>query len=73
MSDPEEFRRIALGMENAIEGAHMAHPDFRVNGRIFATLYPDGQSLLLTDHHSTSSRRFSFHTEPRAAATGRGH
>ena len=39
------FRRMALGMEGAIESAHMCHPDFRVNGRIFATLgYPDSQS-----------------------------
>ncbi len=39
----DEFRRLALKMEGAIEGAHMGHPDFRANGRIFATLYPDGQ------------------------------
>lgn len=32
------FRRLALGMAGAVEGAHMGHPDFRVNGRIFATL-----------------------------------
>jgi hypothetical protein len=32
-----DFRRIALGMEGAVEGAHMGHPDFRVNNRIFAT------------------------------------
>jgi hypothetical protein len=36
-----EFRRIALGMQDAIEAAHMGHPDFRVNGRIFATLSSD--------------------------------
>jgi hypothetical protein len=36
-----DFRRMALGMANAIESAHMGHPDFRVNGRIFATLQPD--------------------------------
>ena len=42
MSD-EHFRRIALGMKDAIEGAHMGHPDFRANGKIFATLYPDGE------------------------------
>ena len=40
----DEFRRLALLMEGAIEGAHMGHPDFRANGKIFATLYPDGQS-----------------------------
>jgi YjbR len=39
-----DFRRIALGMTGAIEGAHMNHPDFRANGRIFATLYPDGKA-----------------------------
>jgi hypothetical protein len=38
----DRFRRIALGMDGAIESAHMNHPDFRANGRIFATLaYPD--------------------------------
>jgi hypothetical protein len=40
MSD-EHFRRIALGMKDAIEGAHMGHPDFRSNGRIFATIHSD--------------------------------
>ncbi|HXH25914.1 MAG TPA: hypothetical protein VNI78_11730 [Vicinamibacterales bacterium] len=33
-----DFRRIALGMAGAVEGAHMGHPDFRVHGRIFASL-----------------------------------
>ena len=28
-------------MENAVESAHMGHPDFRINGRIFATIHPD--------------------------------
>lgn len=39
------FRRIALGMRDAFEGAHMGHADFRVSGgRIFATLgYPDAK------------------------------
>ena len=39
---PDEFRRMALGLEGAQEGAHMGHADFRVGGRVFATLgYPD--------------------------------
>src|SRR5206468_8623443 len=37
------FRRIALGMKDAVESAHMGHPDFRVKGSIFATLHPDQQ------------------------------
>jgi len=36
-----EFRRIALSLPQAAEASHMGHPDFRVAGRIFATLgYP---------------------------------
>jgi hypothetical protein len=33
-----DFRRIALGMEGAAEGSHFGNPDFRVGGKIFATL-----------------------------------
>jgi hypothetical protein len=39
----KDFRRIALGMEGAIESSHMDHPDFRVGNRIFATLTDDEQ------------------------------
>jgi hypothetical protein len=36
-----DFRRIALSLPEAEESAHMNHPDFRVGGKIFATLgYP---------------------------------
>ena len=34
----ELFRRIASALPGAVESAHMGHPDFRVGGRIFATL-----------------------------------
>jgi hypothetical protein len=33
-----DFRRLALSLPEAIESAHMDHPDFRVGGKIFATL-----------------------------------
>jgi hypothetical protein len=33
-----DFRRIALSFEGAEESSHMGAPDFRVGGRIFATL-----------------------------------
>jgi len=37
-----DFRRMALSFPGAEESAHMNHPDFRVGGKIFATLgYPD--------------------------------
>jgi hypothetical protein len=32
------FRKLALSLPGAEESAHMGHPDFRVHGRIFATL-----------------------------------
>lgn len=38
----DEFRKLALSLPEAIEGAHMGHADFRVGNRIFATLgWPD--------------------------------
>jgi len=37
-----DFRRLALALPEAIESAHMDHPDFRVLGKIFATHgYPE--------------------------------
>ncbi len=37
-----DFRKIALALPETEERAHMSHPDFRVAGKIFATLgYPD--------------------------------
>jgi hypothetical protein len=39
---PTQFRGLALSLPDTTEGAHMGHADFRVAGRIFATLgYPD--------------------------------
>jgi hypothetical protein len=37
----DEFREIALGFPDTEERSHMQHPDFRVSGKIFATLGPD--------------------------------
>jgi hypothetical protein len=46
-----DFRRIALSMEGAEEGSHFNQADFRVGGRIFATLAAEKQgygNLMLT-------------------------
>lgn len=43
-----DFRRLALSFPETTEKAHQSHPDFRVAGKIFATLgYPDGQSAMV--------------------------
>jgi hypothetical protein len=45
---PDEFRKLALALPEAVEGAHMGHADFRVGGKIFATLgYPDPQIAMV--------------------------
>jgi hypothetical protein len=49
--DAEDFRRIALSLKGAEESSHMGAPDFRVGGRIFATLASQRQgygNLMLT-------------------------
>jgi hypothetical protein len=53
----EDFRRIALSMEGAEESSHMGAADFRVGGRIFATLASVKQgygNLMLTPEEQTT-------------------
>jgi len=50
----EDFRRIALSFPGAEEGSHMGAMDFRVGGRIFATLASVAHgygNLMLTVEH----------------------
>jgi hypothetical protein len=37
----DDFRSLALSLPEAVESAHMGHPDFRVRKKIFATIWPD--------------------------------
>jgi hypothetical protein len=70
----KEFRRIALGMKDAVEGAHMGHPDFRVNGRIFATLHADdtsGMVKLTPEQQRTFVREYPDAFVPENGAWGR--
>jgi hypothetical protein len=51
-----DFRRIALSLPGAQESSHMGQPDFRVDGRIFATLASAKQgygNLMLTLEQQT--------------------
>jgi len=57
---PAGFRRIALGLTDVVESAHHGHPDFRVGGRIFASLgAPDNKSgmVVLTPEQQRSCTR----------------
>ena len=68
------FRRIALGMSGAIEGAHMGHPDFRANGKIFATLHADdkhGMVKLAPDRQRDFVRAHPEAFTPENGAWGR--
>jgi hypothetical protein len=55
-----EFRKLALGLPETEEDEHMGHPDFRVGGKIFATLgAPDkewGMVKLAPDEQSEFMR-----------------
>jgi hypothetical protein len=70
----EDFRRIALGMKDAVEAAHMGHPDFRVSGRIFATLHADmlwGMVVLTPEEQQTFMRADPGTFVPEPGAWGR--
>ena len=71
----KQFRRIALGMEGAVEGSHMSHPDFRAaNGKIFATLTENetrGAVLLTPDEQSDFMKRAPEGFVPASGAWGR--
>ena len=70
----EDFRRIALSMEGAIEDSHMGHPDFRAHGRIFATLHSDrqwGMVKLTPDQQQAFVRQHPDTYAPENGAWGR--
>jgi hypothetical protein len=55
--NPADFHRIALSLEGVEESSHMGSPDFRVGGRIFATLASQGLgygNLMLTPEHQAA-------------------
>ena len=66
----DDFREIVLSMPEAIERAHMGHPDFRANGKIFASLHANEESgtLKLSPEEQREFRR--SHPGVFAAASG---
>jgi len=74
MLTAKDFRRIVLGLRDAVEGAHMGHPDFRINGRIFASLTHDearGMVVLTPEQQSRFVREFPSAFELESGAWGR--
>jgi hypothetical protein len=70
----QRFRRIALALDGAVEGAHMGHPDFRVDKRIFASLHHEDQSgmvKLTPDQQASFIRDHPNAFAPEAGAWGR--
>jgi hypothetical protein len=74
MLSPADFRTIALGMEDAVESSHMGHPDFRANGKIFASLSQDsrrGMVKLTPEQQRQFVRAHPKGFEPSTGAWGR--
>jgi hypothetical protein len=70
----EEFRNLALGLPEVTEAAHMGHPDFRVRGKIFATLAPDdtwGMAKLTPEQQALFVRTEPAVFQPANGAWGR--
>ena len=71
----DEFRKMALEIPNAIERSHMNHPDFRVEGKIFASLgAPDenwGMVKLTPEQQRTFVKKAPETFKPCSGAWGR--
>ena len=67
----DQFRRIALSLPEAEASAHMSHPDFRVGGKIFATLgYPDNEHGMVNLPPEEQARMVRAYPNVFAAAKG---
>lgn len=70
----DEFRELALSLPEAAEQSHMDHPDFRVNGKIFASLGPKeawGMVKLAAEEQALFVRTDPAAFEPFAGAWGK--
>ncbi len=71
----DDFRDIALALDGASEGAHMGHPDFRANNRIFASLRADaaiGMVKLSPEQQAVFLAEHAAMFTPSPGAWGRG-
>jgi hypothetical protein len=76
MPTADDFRRLALSFPRAEEGSHMGHADFRVGGKIFATLGAPGPEWgavgLLPEQQEDFISLAPEAFKPAAGAWGRG-
>lgn len=76
MASAADFRRIALSFPGVGDGSHMGHADFRVGGKIFATLgAPDGawgMVALMPEQQEDFMTLSPDAFKPAAGAWGRG-
>lgn len=76
MASADDFRSLALSFPGAEEKAHMGHPDFRVGGKIFATLGAHGAGggmvALLPEQQELAMAAEPEAFKPAAGAWGRG-
>jgi hypothetical protein len=70
---PNQFRTMALAMKGVVEGAHHGHPDFRVDGKIIASLHPGNERgmVVLTPEQQGDMMRDCAAFAPEAGAWGR--
>ena len=72
----DEFRELALEIPGVVEQSHMNHPDFRLHGRIFASLgAPDedwGMVKLTPDQQGMFIRKAPKMFKPASGAAARG-
>lgn len=68
---PDAFRRMALELPEAVESAHLGTPDFRVRGKIFATLR-EGDGARAVVKFSAEQQALFMHADPAGFAPVEG-
>jgi hypothetical protein len=66
-----DFRKLALSFPEAIESAHLHHPDFRVRGKIFATLGYPGKDWAVVKLTPNEQKRF-IQSDPKVFQPAKG-
>ncbi|MBX6324514.1 MAG: MmcQ/YjbR family DNA-binding protein [Chthoniobacterales bacterium] len=67
----DEFRRLALAVPTSFEQSHMRHPDFRVAGKIFASLGVPDEVKLAPDQQRAFIKKAPKIFKPCPGAWGR--